>query len=129
MLYLAAFFALASSSFAQIETNAEQLKALDWATGSWHHEGVAARDTPHLKRDTKYSKEWKFVWTANKNALLITQLITVDGKPVGQLDSLFGWDKRAEQIVGAGFSTDGGAGASGLPAGRHHALLRPPGLA
>ena len=78
--------------------------------GNWRREAVADTDTRNANKGDKFSKDWRFAWTANKNAVLITQLVSVNGKTVGQLDSLFGWDKGKQQIVGAGFSTDGGVG-------------------
>ena len=36
--------------------------------------------------------------------------MAVNGKAVGQVDSLFGWNKTKQKVVGSGFSTDGGAG-------------------
>jgi len=89
------------------DSNFEHLKSMQWAQGTWRREWVAEANTAQAKEGDKLTKEWRFAWTANKNALHVVQLVTVNGKPAGQLDALFGWDKNSEQIKGAGFGTNG----------------------
>ena len=85
-----------------VSSNYKHFEKMTWAIGAWQ---------PTKAKKEKPFKEWRFAWTANKNALLITQMVLNNGKPEGQLDSLFGWDKQKEEIRGAGFGTDGITGA------------------
>jgi hypothetical protein len=49
--------------------------------------------------------------TALEPFVVSGQFISVNGQSAGRLDSIFGWDKRQQQIVGAGFATGGAAGS------------------
>lgn len=79
--------------------------------GTWRHQKVLAADSPSAEKGDTAVTQWTFAWTAEKNALTISQFISVNGKTTGRMDAIFGWDKRQQRIVGAGFATNGAAGS------------------
>ena len=101
---------LALSVFAvQTNANYDHLKEMEWAIGTWRR--AAAVESDQQGGTKAGAHHWRFAWTPNKNALLISNYVTAGDKTTGQLDSLFGWDRKKQQVHGAGFSTNGGAGS------------------
>lgn len=93
-------------------TNYPKLKAVEWAQGKWQRSWTAKVDSDTAKKGDRIVKEWHFAWTPNQNALLIHQILKVNGKVTGQLDALFGWNQQEEEIQGSGFTSTGTKGGS-----------------
>ncbi len=88
-------------------SNAKRLAPLEWVIGTWK----ASDSKGKVKKGDKMTKVWRFAWTPNQNALLISQIMTTNGKITGQLDALFGWNRREEAIIGTGVGTGGISGS------------------
>ena len=102
MLHLAPLILTSLASIGQVQVNYEHLKAAESFIGVWQHEQAGTNGAGVT--------QWTFAWTADKNALTISQFISINGKTTGRMDAIFGWDNRQQRIVGAGFATDGAAG-------------------
>jgi hypothetical protein len=110
MLNLVAYVVSVSAFVGPMDVNQDYLKNAEWAIGEWSREQVAEEDRNIFKKGDPVRLEWRFAWTTNKNALTVNNFIKAKGETTGQLDALFGWDKSRQQIIGAGFATDGAAG-------------------
>lgn len=102
MIWITLTLALAQNPPAMPD-NTETVKKLEWMIGHWSGSG-------EQEQFGKYTDEYTFEWTLNKNFVKVTQTVNSPDMTLWHSTGLLGWDVMKKQFLWFQFGLDGTIG-------------------